>query len=54
MTNEFAAFVRENSKADKLRSDVSPVGDTNCIALLWDARPARLNGFIRKRRSLLR
>jgi hypothetical protein len=54
MINEVAAFVRENSKADKLRSDVSPVGDTNCIALLWDACPDRIDGFIRKRRSPLR
>jgi hypothetical protein len=54
MITGFVVFARENSKAGRSRSGVSPTADTHSIALLWDAFPARINGFIRERRSFLR
>jgi hypothetical protein len=54
MTSVFATFVSENLKVGKLRSDVSPAVDVNCIVLHLDVRQDRTNGFIRKHRSFLR
>ena len=42
----FVVFASENSKAGRLRSDVSLAADIKCIVPLLDVLQDRINGFI--------